>query len=186
VQEPDLLELFVRPLHDAGIRYLVSGSLGSMLYSEPRLTIDIDLAVALADSDSPAIARLYPQPDFYTPPEEVISAENARECRAHFNVIHIPSGLKADFYPSQRDDFFQWAWRNRKSVAYPHGEILFAPAEYIILWKVAYYEEGGGEKHIRDIRRMIELSPDDIDGSLLAAELERRHLLETYRNMTAE
>jgi hypothetical protein len=32
VEEPDLIELFVRPLHDAAIRYLVAGSLGSMLY----------------------------------------------------------------------------------------------------------------------------------------------------------
>ena len=47
MEEPDLIELFVRPLHAAGVRYFVAGSLGSMLYSEPRLTLDIDLAVAL-------------------------------------------------------------------------------------------------------------------------------------------
>ncbi len=37
--ELDLLELFARPLHRAGARYLVAGSVGAMLYSEPRLTI---------------------------------------------------------------------------------------------------------------------------------------------------
>lgn len=183
--EPDLLSLFVRPLHDAGLRYLVAGSMGAMLYSEPRLTIDIDLAVAFDPGDLPGLSRRFPAPDFHTPPVEVIAAENARECRAHFNIIHIPSGLKADFYPSQRDEFFQWAWRNRRSVTYPHGETWFAPAEYIIVWKVAYFAEGGGEKHVRDVRRMIELSSQAIDHALLGAELERRRLLDAYRSMAA-
>jgi hypothetical protein len=43
--EPDLIELFVRPLNDLGIRYLVSGSVAAMLYGEPRVTHDIDLVV---------------------------------------------------------------------------------------------------------------------------------------------
>lgn len=36
--EPDLIELFVGPLASEGIRYLVSGSVAAMLYSEPRVT----------------------------------------------------------------------------------------------------------------------------------------------------
>jgi len=36
--EPDLIELFARPLNDLGIRYLVSGSVAAMLYGEPRVT----------------------------------------------------------------------------------------------------------------------------------------------------
>lgn len=186
VPDPDLLEIFVRPLHDAGSRYLVAGSLGSMLYSEPRLTLDIDLAVALADSDIAQLANIFPEPAFYTPPAEVIFAEHARECRGHFNVIHVPSGLKADFYPSQRDPLFRWAWQNRRSISHLNHEVHFAPAEYIIVWKVTYYAEGHGEKHIRDIRRMLTLSGDQIDHSFLASELKSRRLYETFVAMTAE
>lgn len=47
MEEPDLITLFVRPLHEAGIAYLIAGSLGAMLYSEPRFTLDIDLPVLL-------------------------------------------------------------------------------------------------------------------------------------------
>jgi hypothetical protein len=43
--EPDLIELFVQPLNQAGIRYLVSGSVASTLYGEPRVTHDIDFVV---------------------------------------------------------------------------------------------------------------------------------------------
>ena len=41
--EPNLLALFARPLHEAGLRYLIAGSVGAMHYSEPRLTIDIPI-----------------------------------------------------------------------------------------------------------------------------------------------
>lgn len=183
MDEPDLIELFVRPLHDAGASYLVAGSLGSMLYSEPRLTLDIDLAVALDAQDLATLSTLYPEPHYYCPPAEVLAVENERECRAHFNLIHIPSGYKADFYPSQRDPFFAWAWKERREILLPGGPVHYAPPEYIIVWKVAYFSEGGGEKHIRDIRRMREISADEIDDSLLHAELERRQLLDAYHRL---
>jgi len=157
-----------------------------MLYSEPRLTLDVDLAVALDDPHLKLLGRIYGEPEYYCPPDEVLMVENKRECRGHFNVIHVLSGLKADFYPSQRDAFFEWAWTHKQAVRHNGGEILYAPAEYVIVWKVAYFREGGGEKHIRDVRRMIELSPSEINQAVLESELRRRGLLETYRFMLDE
>jgi len=181
--EPDLVELFAGALHRTGARYLVAGSVGTMLYSEPRLTIDIDLAVALDDEVLAGLPALFPEPDFYCPPTAVLQAENRRECRAHFTVLHVPTGLKADFYPSQHDPFFAWAWGHRKTAAHPHGEIHYAPPEYIIVWKTAYHAEGGGDKHVRDLRRLLELSGDLVDRPVLSAELQRRGLLEHFRIM---
>lgn len=51
MREPDLLHLFARPIHDASLRCLVAGSLGSMFYAEPRLTLDVDFAIAVPASD---------------------------------------------------------------------------------------------------------------------------------------
>lgn len=186
MDEPDLIQLFVRPLHDAGARYLIAGSLGSMLYSEPRLTLDIDLAVALDPKGLERLPFLYPEPAYYCPPAEILSGENERECRAHFNIIHIASGFKAGFYPSQRDAFFLWAWQNRREISLDGRPVYYAPAEYIIIWKVAYFAEGGGEKHVRDVRRMREVSGDEIDEAILFDELARRGLVEAFRRLTGE
>jgi hypothetical protein len=98
--EPDLIELFVHPLDKAQLRYLVSGSVAAMLYGEPRLTLDIDFVVFLRAEDVARLPDVYPNPDFYLPPLDVIAAEAARELKGHFNVIHPKSGLKADFYRS--------------------------------------------------------------------------------------
>lgn len=47
VREPGLVALFIRPLEKTGIRYLVTGSLGAMHYSEPRLTLDVDIPILI-------------------------------------------------------------------------------------------------------------------------------------------
>ena len=60
----------LRPLHQAVIRYLMAGSVGAMHYSEPRLTLDIDI---------PTLATLFPEPDYYCPPADIIASEIARQ-----------------------------------------------------------------------------------------------------------
>jgi hypothetical protein len=46
-------------------------------------------------------------------------------------------------------------------------EVYFAPPEYVILWKLEFFREGGGEKHLRDIRGMLLVSGETIDRDLL-------------------
>ena len=175
--EPNLVELFVRPLHDAGIRYVIAGSVGSMHYSEPRLTLDIDIPLFVSLKDSRAFPALFPEPDFYCPPPDVIASEIARDCRSHFNLIHVPTGLKADLYPGNRDATFAWAWENRLIEKTPHGPIYIAPVEYIILWKMIFYKEGKSEKHLRDIHRILNINSslthlDFLDESIKVYSLE--------------
>lgn len=186
VQEPDLLRIFARPIHDAGFECLVSGSVGCVYFSEPRLTLDIDFVLAVREEELCRLTEIFRGDEFYCPPADVIVGENRRECRGHFNVIHIPTGLKADFYPSGSDPFFRWAWANRRRGDYPHGPIWYAPPEYILVWKVVYYSEGRSEKHVRDIRRMIEVSGHAIDSAVVDAELLRRGLEGVYRAMLGE
>ena len=87
--EPNLIEIFCAPLHQAGIRYLVADSVGSMHYSEPRLTLDIDIPLFFTPKDIPTILKCFSEPGCYCPPADVISSEIARDCRSHFNLIHI-------------------------------------------------------------------------------------------------
>ena len=183
VREPDLIELFARPLHAAQARYLVAGSLGAMLYGEPRLTLVMDLAVVLPAKQLAEMPAIFSQPEFYCPSIEVLEAEIKRECRAHFNVIHVPSGLKADFYPAASDPFFAWSWEHRREATHRGGTIFYAPPEYILVWKTVYYAEGGGEKHIRDVNRMLDISGDEIDITVVSAELDRRGLRGSFEQM---
>ena len=46
-------------------------------------------------------------------------------------------------------------------------EIWFAPPEYVILWKLEFFREGGGDKHLRDIRGMLLVNAETIDRAML-------------------
>ncbi len=174
--EPDLIELFARPLNLAGIRYLISGSVAAMLYGEPRLTHDIDLVVFLRADDVPRLAAMFPAPQFYVPPAAVILQEVARESRGHFNVIHADSGLKAVFYTAGREDLHAYAFRNARKYGTGENTISLAPPEYVIVRKLEYFREGGSEKHLRDIRAMLAVSGELLDRSALQEWVNRLNL----------
>jgi hypothetical protein len=161
--EPELGLLFVRPLNRLGIRYLVSGSVAAIVYGEPRLTHDVDLVVFLGGDQVPRLEEVFRPPEFYLPPREVIYGELARERGGHFNVIHAGTGFKADFYPAGEDDFHAWAFRGRRQLEYRGERLVVAPPEYVIVRKLEYFREGGSEKHLRDIRGILNVSADQLD-----------------------
>jgi len=162
--EPDLIDLFVAPLEAAGItNYMISGSVASIEYGEPRATLDIDLVILIEESRCAELIPLFPAQDYYLPPLDVIQIETVRPSRGHFNIIHIPSGLKADCYPSRNHPCLAWAIRHRRRRRLANCEVWFAPPEYVILWKLEFFRESREEKHIRDIRGILSVSGDEID-----------------------
>lgn len=185
VETPDLFGLFVRPLHRSGLRYMVSGSLAAMYYGEPRLTMDVDLVVHFGDREAEALPAMFPTEEFYVPPAEVLAVEIARPTRGHFNVIHFASGLKADFYPSRRHPYWAWAFEHRRLGRMGDDDVYFAPPEYVIMWKLEFFREGGGDKHLRDIRGMLLVNADGIDRVLLDRACAELGLMEGWMRAQA-
>ena len=183
--EPDLIELFVFPLNRLGVRYLVSGSVAAMLYGEPRVTHDVDLIVFLRVDDIPRLAGAFLAPEFYVPTADVIVAEMARERRGHFNIIHVESGLKADFYLANRDELHAWAFRNVKQYSIGESTVKLAPPEYVIVRKLEYFREGGSEKHLRDIRAMLAVSGEQMDHPALNELIQQRGLQAEWQRASA-
>ncbi|HVV01696.1 MAG TPA: hypothetical protein VHH88_10070 [Verrucomicrobiae bacterium] len=179
MQEPDLIELFVRPLNELGARYLVSGSVAAMLYGEPRVTHDIDLVVFLRIEQLRQLAHAYPPPCFYVPPTETMLGEAARE-GGSFNIIHMDSSLKADFYFAGRDPLHEWAFRHAKEYSIGATNIRLAPLEYVIVRKLEYYRQGGSEKHLRDIRSMLAISGEQMNLLELEHWIQRQGVQEQW------
>ncbi len=167
VEAPDLFELFVRPLHRAGVRYMLSGSLASMHYGEPRLTLDADIVLHLDQAAAAGLVKIFPAGEFYLPPVDVMAMEVARPTRGHINVVHLETGSKADLYPSRGHPYWEWAWRHCQLAPVGTMEVRFAPPEYVILWKLEFFREGGGEKHLRDVRGMLTVTGPAIDQAWL-------------------
>ena len=48
MHEPDLFLIFVEPLNQAAIPYMVTGSVACIAYGQPRLTHGVDVVIELA------------------------------------------------------------------------------------------------------------------------------------------
>jgi len=181
VPEPDLFDLFIAPLERAGLdSYMISGSIASIQYGEPRATLDVDIAMLIGRRGVTAFPHIFSDPEYYCPPIDVLEIEVARPNRGHFNIIHSGSGLKADFYPSTNHPYFSWAMKNRKRWVIREQPVWFSPPEYVILWKLEFFREGGGEKHLRDVRGMVDVSGPTLDFEFLKLAVKKLDLDATW------
>ena len=181
--EADLFLLFIRPLNRAGIRYVIGGSVAAIFYGEPRLTNDVDVVVFFNEADVRRLLEIFPASDFYLPPPETLMAEVAREQRGQFNIIHLNTSFKADVYPTGRDEFNAWAFRYKRPIIYEGETLVLAPLEYVIVRKLEYFREGGSEKHLRDIRSMLNISGEQINRQELSHWIDRQGVQAQWRQV---
>ena len=170
MQDPDFVSLFVAPLEAAGISYMITGSVASSIYGEPRNTLDIDLVVLIQPHQIPLLPQLFPEDDYYLPPQDVVAIESRREAHGHFNIIHHQTGLKADIYLSRNHPVLPWALSHTRRVQTANCEITIAPPEYVIVHKLDFYRESGHQRHLRDIAGMIE--QQELDHEFLKTSIQ--------------
>ena len=63
--------------------------------------------------------------------------------------------------------------RHRRLEIAPASQVRFAAPEDVILRKLEYYREGGSDKHLRDIRGILQLMRDSIDRAYLEQWVDR-------------
>jgi len=176
----ELIDTFIRPLHENRIRYFVTGSVASMIYGEPRLTNDIDLVLSINSTHIAKLIHTFPEADYYLPPSEVMETEILRGNRGHFNIISQINFLKADIYLVGNDAMQRWGAANVRYFDIENLSVPFAPPEYVIIRKLEFYREGGSEKHLRDIASILTESPNDIDHDFLEKHLTALGLTTHY------
>lgn len=181
MEQIELLFLFTNPLEQATLKYMLTGSVASMVYGLPRFTHDLDLVLDISTIDIATFVALFPLNLYYCPPEEIILIEVKRRQHGHFNLIHHQTGYKADIYLFGQDELHQWAMENRRRISLKSGHLIWiAPPEYVIIRKLEYYREGGSEKHLNDIRGMLEISGEQINRQIIAEWVARKKLALTW------
>jgi hypothetical protein len=178
MEQDELLRRVIETLERLRLPYLVTGSIATILYGEPRFTNDIDVVVQLPPRAVAALVEAFPAPEFYADVEQI---SDAIARRSQFNVIHPASGLKVDFLIPAMDAFdrsrFARARRVRPALEL---EASFAAPEDVILKKLQYYAEGGSEKHLRDIAGILRISPAEVDRGYVADWAKRLGLSEVW------
>ncbi len=176
-----LLDIFARFFESQQIAYRVVGSMASMAYGEPRMTIDVDIVADLHADNLPAIIAAFPAPEYYV--SESAALEAIRRT-SQFNVIHIPSGLKVDvIVPRKSDHSDSEQSRVRRLSDRSEFSAWYAAPEDVILNKLRYLKMSGGEsqKHIRDIAGMLKITGDQIDREYIETWAAKLKVLDEWQ-----
>jgi predicted nucleotidyltransferase len=167
MEQIDILRHTVDVLERLAVPYLIVGSFASIAYGESRFTQDIDVVVALEEKQVPEFMAAFPAPEFYLSEAAIRDAIRAS---FQFNVIHPSSGNKIDFILPRTGP---WAAlrmaRGRHVRLLPDRDVRVAAPEDVIIGKLWYYAEGGGDRHLRDIAGILRVTGQGVD----RAEVER-------------
>lgn len=176
--QSQLLHFAIETLERLGIQYALVGSLASSTLGEARFTNDIDIVVRLDVFDAARLCDAFAGEEFslYKP---AVMEEVARG--GQFNVLHPASSNKIDFMVVGNTAWSQRQLNRRvRRQVLDVGDCYVAAAEDIILGKLLYYQDGGSEKHLRDIAGIWKRSGDSIDRSYLEQTIEELGLQEAW------
>jgi predicted nucleotidyltransferase len=167
MEQMDILRHAVKTLERLQVPYLVVGSFASIAYGESRFTQDIDIVVALEMKHVPGLIQAFPQPEYYLNEPAI---RDAIRSDFQFNVIHPDSGNKIDFILPKKGDWPRAKMsRGRPVRLLPDRDVMTAAPEDVILGKLWYYAEGGGDRHLRDIAGILRVTGEGVD----RAEVDR-------------
>jgi hypothetical protein len=181
VDQAELLRHLVETFQALGIPYMIGGAQAAIFYGEPRLTRDIDVIADVEFAHIAGLRQHFPDPEFY------LSEDAAREAiqdRGQFNIIHPTSGLKIDVILSKTAPYDQVQFSRRERHEIVEGrDAYFASPEDVILYKMIYFREGGGDRHVRDILGMLTISSEPIDRGYIAEWALRLGLEEIWQSI---
>ncbi|MDO8141656.1 MAG: hypothetical protein Q6358_09165 [Candidatus Brocadiales bacterium] len=171
MSQQELLRKVIQTLDDAGIQYMVTGSVASSLQGEPRSTHDIDLVVAIERTDAKKLVKAFPSPRFYLDEESITDAINRQ---GMFNLIDVTSGDKVDFWILTNEPFDQSRFARRCAEEVSGMRITVSSPEDTILAKLRWAKlSGGSEKQFTDALRVYEVQFGKLDMDYLHSWAKR-------------
>jgi hypothetical protein len=165
VSEQSLLKRVVEALDEAGVGYLLSGSLASSLQGEPRATHDIDLVVDIHPADVGHLVEALAGPSMYL--DEYVVADAVRR-RSMFNLLDSATGDKVDFWLLKDEPFDRERFARRLEVEAMGMRLSVSTPEDTILMKLCWaIQSGGSEKQLGDAAGVFAFQGDTLDQAYL-------------------
>jgi len=166
LNEMEILLLVGKRLEALKIPYYVGGGVASINYGEPRLTNDADVVMRIFPFHVPHFVKALEN-------EFVVSADAVQDAMARryaFNIIHIETAYKIDFYPiTDEDEMASAAFARQQRINIGAGEIWMASAEDVILAKLRWFRKGGevSEKQWRDVLGVLKVQGERLEFAYL-------------------
>jgi hypothetical protein len=150
-EELEVLKEVTRRLNNAGIRYMVTGSIAGNFYAIPRMTRDIDIVMELSERDLGRFIPLFAT-DHYLDPETVAQAVKTK---GMFNLIHNEYIIKIDFVVRKDTPYHRREFSRRKKVRVDDRELFVVAPEDLILSKLEWAKDSRSEVQLNDVKNLL-------------------------------
>lgn len=151
-EQLDFVKEIARRLDEAGISYMLTGSMAMAMYVTPRMTRDIDVVVELSSRDVGRFTRQFAE-DCYVDVESVNEAISRVDM---FNVIHERWLLKADFIIRKVDTYHETEFTRRNRIYIGGVQVSIVAPEDLILSKLLWSKDSGSALQQDDVIQLVQ------------------------------
>lgn len=151
MNEIDIVRDISRRFEQAGIAYMLTGSMAMNYYAVPRMTRDIDVVVAIGPDDVQPVTGLF-QPDYY------VSEQNIAESVAQqsiFNLIHNESVIKVDGIVRKASEYRQVEFERRQKISILDFTTFIVTKEDLIISKLFWAKDSHSELQLGDVKNLL-------------------------------
>jgi hypothetical protein len=169
--EQELLLDCLRRLNATGAAYMLTGSMASNAWGIPRTTHDLDFVLQLPPSQVPSLVAAFAGPGYFLDEAAIRAAYRPPH---QFNLIHVPSALKADFWMLRPVPFEREMFSRRIKDTWFGETIWLATAEDVILHKLHWNRITPSDRQLGDVAGVVAVQRGKLDQAYLrtwAAEL---------------
>lgn len=173
----EFLSVVLAALEDEGVPYMLTGSVASSRYGEPRATNDVDAVVDPSPAQLDSFVGRLRRAGLYV---DLDVARTALAERGQFNAAVLD--LKADFIVRKADAFSISAFERRRPVRGRSLVATLVSPEDLILAKLAWAIETGSDRQLRDVEGMVNVG-EDLDRSYIDTWATRLGITNQWRRI---
>lgn len=157
--EQEFLVDVLRRLNQAGIEYMLTGSMASNIWGTPRTTHDLDFVVLLQPDQVDQFTAAF-EDGFFIQRESV---RGVFQPPYQFNVLDGQSALKTDFWLLRQSEFEREMFRRRLSLELFGVQAWVATPEDVLLHKLYWNRLTPSERQLLDAAGVFAVQADDLD-----------------------
>lgn len=182
--QEQLLKRITSLLRKAEIPYMITGAISVIFYGRPRASHDIDFVIEARKSDTNRVLQAF---NILPHNEFIVDSSEIREAIARrfiFQILHLPTMLKFDFWLLKDEPFDQNRFKRKKEINVFGQPMVFASAEDTILIKLLWYKESRIEKHLIDAAFVYQIQEGKLDRQYLQEWAKKQRTTKLLKELT--
>lgn len=158
--QKEFLKDIITALEQAGISYMVSGSISSTFYGRPRSTQDVDIIIEATSENLQELVTILQDKNYYADEQAALEALSKTTL---FNVLDASSGYKADFIIRKDRPYSLKEFDRRKMVDVLGLSLYLVAPEDAILSKLEWAKKSQSERQFTDALGVAIVQAEKLD-----------------------